>query len=506
MHHLYIILIHRHVLQFINATTTMKKTLLSVFIIIFALPLSPLTAQTKSHYHNVGDTIDGRSPIYFYNWWSDTWLADTSHRIAYAMDYFAVHGETCQYFYTDTALQIIGIASSCIVNRRYGYSLLIEDETTDTLPKPEYLRIYDATTDDFPLVAEVMFDRDIPKRYMNLVTKTHHDLSPSDNNCCFWETPLRTKTIAIREHYFDKPITVYDSFYVGYTIESRPAPLFDPHRDYSNNIGIGIMPYIYAWDSINYRHHFSGLCGSMCNSTHFLRKSRKLSWYNSPYYPSYGDTIPESKKWVWEDNAMFPIILPIIVIDSSYIIQPYECPTVQNFRVGSLGSANAVLLWDTHADHNSWQVSYGPAGTEPDSGSLINCPIQVCNITGLDTCTDYVAYIRALCYRDSTVFSEWNGPIPFSICDTSHTEPIGFSVGLDNYVKLFPNPASQSVIVFSSFEMYSVEFVDIKGRRIAHSNCHGHSIAFDVADWQPGTYFAIVRTSVGNFTKKLAVK
>ena len=202
------------------------------------------------------------------------------------------------------------------------------------------------------------------------------------------------------------------------------------------------------------------------------------------------------------------IEFPIIEIDSSFYDGPpqYVCPQVQNFRIAQAAEGTVVFLWDTHGDHQYWQMSYGPAGTEPDDGTIIYCPMQVGQIMGLDSCTDYVAYIRAVCNHDSIVYSEWSAPLTFNICDTtggSGTESI--EGGLGQYIQLFPSPASNQVLVFSSFELRSIEVYDLQGRTLMSIPCEGHSAAFDVENWPKGMYVAVVRTGAGNFTKKLIV-
>lgn len=183
------------------------------------------------------------------------------------------------------------------------------------------------------------------------------------------------------------------------------------------------------------------------------------------------------------------------------------CPQVQNFRISYAEEGQAVMLWDTHDDHQSWQISYGPAGTEPDGGTIINCPMQVGQIMGLDTCTDYVAYIRAVCNHDSIVFSEWSEPLTINICDTTggsgETESI--EGGMGQYIQLFPSPATDQVQVMSSFELRGIEVYDLQGRTLLNIPCEGHSAAFDVENWPKGMYVALVRTGAGNFTKKLVV-
>ncbi len=480
-------------------------TLVAVSFFDFQYPATPLQAQPQpqSPYHHVGDTIYGQSPIYFYNWWSENWLADTSKRLyAGLLPDPRVHGEYLQYYYTEEPIQVIGIATTAITRYIYGEFNPTEELDVETL-FPEYLRLYDASVDSFVLVKEVLYDRSVPKRYMHLDYRAPQDeYSAHQNLCCNWEHPDKSRTAIIREYYFEKPVTLTDSFYLGITIENN----FDGFGHFNPNLEPDVWDH-YQWYIIRvlglywYKSSFYSLnCNYYCDTTSFLKK------YHDIYWDSH-DTIQSISQWRWRHDPNFMLNFPILVVDSSYIIPPYECPSVQNFRIGSLDDDRAILLWDTHTDHDSWQISYGPAGTEPGDGTIVNCPIQVGQMTGLDTCTDYVAYIRAVCHHDSTEYSQWNGPLNVNICDTADVGlHDGVTYGLDQYIKLFPNPASESVQIVSSFEMYRVEVVDHQGRYILDIRSEGHSETLDVHEWQPGLYFAIIHTSVGNYTKKLVIR
>ncbi len=492
----------------------MKKISILPFVVVLFLSVSKLSAQ--SHYHHVGDTIVGRSPIYFYNWWSDIRLADTSKRLRVfkGIDPFPLlHGESLQYFYTETPIQVIGIATT-LIPARFQVSILEMDTVTCM---PEYLRLYDAFEDNFQLVEEVMYShRDVSPRYISLTERSLVQGWMNENNvrdkCCYYATPETTKTFAIREFYFEKPVTVYDSFYVGYTQESVfPIGGFPPsmHEFVTQNHDfVRLTGVTYFWDNRWGNDRFNNSC-EKCDTTSFLKKYRTIFWELDPFSPNYGDTIQELSQWRWRRDPYFEINLPIIVIDSSYIIPPYECPSVQNFRLSSVSPNNVVLLWDTHSDHDSWQISYGPAGINPDSGTIRNCSVQVAQINNYDSCTDYDVYIRAICHHDSTEYSQWNGPVSFNICDTTHYNPgdnEGISYGLDQFVKLFPNPATNHVQVVSSFKILHIEIYDTQGRQILNREVDGHSSLIDLGKLQQGDYFAIIHTSFGNYTKKLVVK
>lgn len=275
---------------------------------------------------------------------------------------------------------------------------------------------------------------------MNVDYRSNDD---PNNNCC-GIAPDKNKVIKIREYYFDEPITVKDSFYVG-------------HTTYNN---LWAYPGISPYDEWN----FESTCWSV-----FFRNPNEFS--NCPQDQMKCDTFPlmqykfkqdefqmprglkDSSIWYYFNEPYFTIEFPIIEIDSSFYDGPpqYVCPQVQNFRIAQAAEGTVVFFWDTHGDHQRWQMSYGPAGTEPDDGTIVNCPMQVGQIMGLDTCTDYVAYIRAVCNHDSIVYSEWSAPLAFNICDTTGGGTAAIEGGLGQYIQLFPlacqRPGAADVVV-----------------------------------------------------------
>lgn len=483
----------------------MKKIALAFLFLSLLLSGLPLQAQTQSEYYHVGDTIVGRSPIYFYQWWSEDWLADTSHRLHSMCIEPYIHGEYLQYNYTDEPLKIIGIATSMVIKRTGWY----EDALYPT-ERPEYMRLYEADGDIFTLLKEVEFDCFSPRRKMRVPVRCNVNEAWTlvSDRCCYWATPDSAKYINIREYYFDEPVTVYDSFYIGYTIENTYAISFNPFDEWyisERTLPLRVPPVSYYWDTVRAKYCYSNLCNDYCEPTSFLHKFRDIWWYTGPNDPHYGDTIEDRSVWKWEVTPYFSIIFPIIAIDSSYIIPPYQCPSVENFHLGDRGNNNIILLWNSNAEHNSWQVSYGPAGTLPDAGTIIQCPIPVTNISNLDTCTDYVAYVRAVCNHDSIVFGDWSQPLYFSICDTNNVNDIDIPFALDAYVNIIPNPAVDHAQVLSSFDMNAIDVVDSQGRYKLKQYIEGHTFSIDIHNWPSGVYFVVVHTAGGTFTKKLLI-
>ena len=144
----------------------MKRKSFVVLFLSLTIGSGMLSAQSQ-YYYRTGDTIVGRSPIYFYQWWSENWLADTTHRITILffgsesetnfyssylpqnINFLGIpNGELLQYCYTETPLNIIGIATSCS-------PFFSANDPGENPSWQEYVRLYDATEDDFVLLKPV---------------------------------------------------------------------------------------------------------------------------------------------------------------------------------------------------------------------------------------------------------------------------------------------------------------------------------------------------------------
>ena len=468
----------------------MKRTFYFILIIYLALPF--VVIAQNQYYFNEGDTIYGRDTTYFYQWWSDQWLASSPmNKIYSSIDAgigFYIHGRVLQYNFTDHPLNVVGIATSI-----YGYNGNFYQPSDSTPDRQEYVLLYEADTSrqQFYEIGRLPIDFTKPARYM----KT--DQRYNNNTCCNI-APNSSKIIKIREYYFDKPLTVRDSFYVGHTTNNN----FWPDPEHTGNWDWGVICCAYQYASGSSRLNDCPSDELDCDTLPFQQFKYKQDDFM--LFPNGID----SSRWYYCRIPVFVIEFPIIEIDSSFYDGPqqYVCPQVQNFRIAQAAEGSVVFLWDTHGDHQYWQMSYGPAGTEPDDGTIIYCPMQVGQIMGVDSCKDYVVYIRAVCDHDSIVYSEWSEPLMFNICDTSGTGTESIESGLGQYIQVFPSPASDQVQMMSSFELRSIEVYDLQGRTLLNIPCEGHTAAFDVEGWPKGMYVAIVRTSAGNFAKKIMVK
>lgn len=235
-------------------------------------------------------------------------------------------------------------------------------------------------------------------------------------------------------------------------------------------------------------------------------KFRYTIYTGNPYVASC-DTDYYASRWQWGYSPYFMLDFPIIEIDSSFYDGPpqFECPAVQDFRIGTQDDNRVVLLWSSHVDQYQWEVSICAPGVPPDSGDIRTAYIPAMMLSDLDSGIHYNAYVRATCMQDSLLYSTWSDSLDLCICDTSQTAAIETSI-LDQLTFLMPNPASHQVQLMSSYGITRVEAFALNGTCMADHAVKGLSTTLDVSQWPAGMYIIIIRTPAGTVTKKLAVK
>lgn len=373
------------------------------YCFLLLLTVFPFFVQAQSPYHHIGDYIHGPDSIYYSDWWTDEWLDSTDSplfttfggilsvfptpataHIGDAETWFT--GDFLRRSFTDDTLTVIGMA---VVAGVFGLNVHYFD-----ISMSDTLLLYDARPDTFVLMKAVEWNSlDTNYRYIGLDARWKYGCCTNTNNSCY--------SYEIREYYFeDTPVTLTDSFYIGVTHSSyeyivptgAQCEWYDPEEDSCRYYQTGYMFMYYFYKEDHYCDKIDS-CQSLPPFTYKMRRTGR----HPRYYPY--------NQWFYQQRPAYLCIWPIIYIPPV----PYECPDVENLRVSSYNGDCAILTWDNEDDHTVWQVSYGPEGTQPGDGTMVVAPYRVAQICGLDTGEHYVAYVRALCNHDDSVYySEWS--------------------------------------------------------------------------------------------------
>ncbi len=397
-----------------------------------------------------------------------------------------LNDDILQYNYTDDSagMEVVGLSAAVFFQRGHL--------RTDVMP--EYLLLYEATPDSFVLRGQLQWDEtDTSGRpYASwLINSTDCGDVWSSNVGTADYGNISTYGIKFFDLYFDTPIVVYDSFYVGGT--SR----FDGD---SNHI-------LSQCHYVTFKPSFSELdYDSSCT----IPTLWKLYHYRLGWTPRY--------EWYWAQSNQFLMILPIIkVVDTSFANAP-ACPRVTGLFARGNNTDTVTVQWDLDNQHREFEVSYGREGTRPDDGTIVTVSNsnrwQFADTAYRDT--QMITYVRTVCREYDTLrWSGWSSPVYWrlhhTVADTTQHEGIAVpeeESDLSRYVRLMPNPAGGSVTVMSSYGIERLEVYDIRGERVLELSGigRGTTAGFDVSKWARGTYVVLVRTPAGTVSKRLVVE
>ncbi len=311
------------------------------------------------------------------------------------------------------------------------------------------------------------------------------------------DSTLRDSLVTLYKAYFDSPLPVQDTFYIGYY-----ANCYTPHsfhiKDGTHNItlicGTFLCPSLpYAgWDS--FLEHEVAFTEDYKDST--------IS-YIGPIGNSY----------------LSPIIFPILTPPDTHL---FSCPAMELAYAGIVND-NPTLMWDTAFEHNLYQIAYGPYDLPVESlhtDTTSRHDYEIPSST-LSPTVYYQARVRAYCrhichFHDTAAWTPWSDPVYFytgsSMPDTTHSQPGGIApIAAGPAFSLVPNPATQgrvpTVAVDPSLLATAplLTLRDLAGRELLRTTLR-QPVTPLPADLAAGTYLVTLATPQGSTTHRLVVE
>ena len=476
------------------------------FLILCLFCLNTYAQGTDTLYHRVGDTIRGRWPAYFYQWWVDEWINDTNNHqssIEYPRFLHKVD-RLLRYCYTDRPVRIKGIALCSVAGRtssniNHTPALLFPTFRVDSLSLPEYVYLYDACADSFPLKFEAEWSPRDSCRYIEVIERL--ELSPPGLQlfCCD-SLGFFYHYFPIREYYMEKSITVEDSFYVGFSLNSYYHDIPD-HNDYFTGF-INPDRYTPEYANLGFLDEVSSHYNNDCLHVNCEPMTPQLYRFINTGVNTSPYTV---NQWYWTEFNTSYLIFPIIdFLDSTEVIDSFACQEATAFRVGAIGHGSADLVWYATQDNQYWIVSYGEEGTLPDSGAIDTVHTTYATLTDIDSCKHYVAYLRSVClHNDSLYVSDWSEGLDIYVCDTTPPDTVNISSIHKESVHLVPNPAKTQVRVIADCQVSLVSVFDSKGTALTSIAPSGNDILLDIKEWPDGVYIVKIHTPQGVIIRKL---
>ena len=359
----------------------MKKTIVLIAI-LFSVGGS-VNAQTWDTIH-----WNERKPGLYYwgsNWCDSVimagyplWISSTCG----AADYFV--GRTCL---TSSQLSVMGIAAPAKIFFA-GYNV-------DTARLPEYFQLYQHEGDSIYFVDEVRWDTATPSKY-----EVYSTYQPS----IFYD---------FYEAYFDKPIIVHDTFYVGGTLHNNLMyggsgqegvnPLQQMHHptEYFCSEGNAEIPI--AHDPPYYIMKFFW-------PSNYLDYTQSGVMYDTSIFYIYDSSaFPSNRKFYagrfWHFFAIF---------DTNFVpgVGTYSdsCLAPSGLHLEAINDAGVILAWNAGGE-TMWQLSLVAEGVNMNDGLFMTTPINYVTIDSLEMGHWYSARVRTLC--DEEYYGEWSDPVQF---------------------------------------------------------------------------------------------
>lgn len=405
----------------------MKKIL---YILSFIAVASSTMAQ-GGFYHQVGDTVRGKCPIYQYEQGFWPTLNASNHTDSLINTAFSTFGYMKHT--TNTPLKVIGVASTWARLDRSNPTSMQEDMDT-SIDGTLYYVLCDATASGPVELARVCWSDDYithPKRYMELPLKTGLCSNMEDHDTI----------VSLREYYFDSAITVTDSFYLGCVI---PDPTVTDFNGFS---------YIasHMWNYCTY--------SSMDDNGTYKECATDMPEF------TYYDSSRLDNMWHYTTRKFFQLVFPIIEVDTTIV-----CNVPGDPQVAYRDSLMVRVEW-SDTSNARWEVSRTAPGGNPDAGLITPTTNPYIEYTDIDNDSTYEVYVRGYCVASVWEgWSDWNTPCLIDSLPTPPTPPdsVGIATIETADFSLFPNPTTGKVTIQvqnSNFIIQHCYLTDLTGRR-----------------------------------------
>lgn len=446
-----------------------QRVMKKIFILLSVLYLSTIIANGQN-----GDTVFGQYPRYFYNYFDENWQEWDSigherylriwpgHIAGRPMHYqgdscvaidLSLHDrtETAIRMNSDGPLKLTGVAF-CPGPIWYPGQYYYE------------CRIYDTN-----MVQRYASGR---KYVDGLSAVPPHYVSPAR----YIPIGPGLGFIPMYEILFDDTVSTNGNFYISIVHEYS--------IDSVDTVWSGLMTCVtlveYNWDET--RNSYQVILERQVMPLE-RRMSRDL-------------TITEPITWIpWDCNPNNTCIYPIIAID---------CEEVTGLRYEPVGSGGTMALvqWDTDPRiQDAYEISYGPAGTPPGAGTVIQTTQVRAVLAQLGRDTRYDVYVRARCNLDTAVWSPWSDTLHIQL---SH---YGIAGATEPTINIAPNPTTGMLQVTAGERLTKVELYDMQGRRTTvESKINGTSATLRLNTLAAGNYILVANTTEGHATRLVEKK
>lgn len=178
-----------------------------------------------------------------------------------------------------------------------------------------------------------------------------------------------------------------------------------------------------------------------------------------------------------------------------------DCLNPINLTVSNIGYTSATFSWTPGGDEDYWYLEIWPAEDPDPIISGIGTNYTSINLNDLETNTEYIVRVKALCY------GQWESDPSDTIhFRTLNDDTLGVS-GFARFISLYPNPTNgQFTIHNSQFTIHNVGVYDVYGKLLKTVEVNGDQTRIDMTPFANGIYFIRIETEKGIVTKRLVKK
>ncbi len=295
--------------------------------------------------------------------------------------------------------------------------------------------------------------------------------------------------------YFDPPIFVTDTFYIGFYVY-RPKESW-PGCIWGENEG---LPWEFDY------------CLGRFSSTPYV-------WYRS-VCNCYLSEDGEVERIIFDYGGSFcPAICPILSVPDT---DSFGCPEVEGFGFAGMNAGSPTFVWDTASEHEVHQVAYGPYDAPLESLRIAETNARFLELFDNSLRPDiyYQARVRARCHHrcpihDTVMWTAWSAPVYFytgdHMPDTTH-QPEGIAApGEVLPFAIVPNPsrsgARQVVEIGRQVPLQGLTLTlhDAAGHEVLRMEVKEHRFALP-ASLPAGVYVATLASPQGTAVRRVVVE
>ena len=287
-----------------------------------------------------------------------------------------------QVFNDTIRRQIYGIAGTTIgcynPNGCYFYLYKKINNTFVVLDSAEWTHRNVADDEKKYIAYDVMSGGSLDEIYGNI------PLSITDESLTFPDSNI----VELHEAYFNTPIAVEDTFYIGFN-----------------------------WNGID---DYDGLSFATMPRTFLIGEPNTISYIAPRTTNGLDSSIDMFTTWIHirPDNSIIEETIEVFNGCLFPIMEPLQCAPINVVSMDSLTTNSVYISWDQPYLNTYYQIEYGPRGFQHGSGVFIDSVATThYTLQNLAAGTEYIAYVRSFCSSADTV-SSWKS-VQFK---TLHTE------------------------------------------------------------------------------------